>query len=153
MILPERSESGPCNLIYEWEESEGPVYQEALGHHKKCGVYPVVSWSHGQFERMRVTGLEHICRRLPLTGLWLVGQFGAYSSLLPPEYVCSCYCRVRLFVTLWTVAAWGILQARILEWVAIAHLNSYDNTCCMTSYLYIYSFSSFTVSFQRGEVY
>ena len=106
-ILPERSESAPCDLIYEWEEREGPVHREALGRRKKCGVYPVVLRCHRQFERVRVTGLEHIFRRLPLTGLWLVGQCGAYSSLLPSECMCSCCCRVRLFVTLWTVAAQG----------------------------------------------
>ena len=42
------------------------------------------------------------------------------------ECVLSHFSRVRLFVTLWTVArSWGcsvhgILQARILEWVAIS---------------------------------
>ena len=42
------------------------------------------------------------------------------------KHMLSCYCCVRLFVTLWTVACQvppvacqGILQARILEWVAM----------------------------------
>ena len=39
-------------------------------------------------------------------------------------YVLSCFCHVQLFVTPWTVAfpvffVHGILQARILEWVAM----------------------------------
>ena len=40
-------------------------------------------------------------------------------------YVLSCFSRVQLFVTLWAVAcqaplSMGVLQARILEWVAIS---------------------------------
>ena len=52
-----------------------------------------------------------------------------WSSHLESAYVLSCFSPVQLFVTLWTVACQsvlsnpssvhGILQARILEWVAM----------------------------------
>ena len=58
--------------------------------------------------------------------LWCCSSLmgGKYLLVCVRVHMLSCLSRVRLFVTLWTVAlqaplSMGILQARILEWVAI----------------------------------
>ena len=64
-----------------------------------------------------------------LLGIERMKQEGCYFALrcpycMPCAHVLSCFSRVQLFATLWTVArqaslSMGILQARTLEWVAM----------------------------------
>ena len=74
------------------------------------------------------SGLFHLAQCPPSPSMWL--QMARFPSFLWLNNVCLCMCvlslfsHVRLCATLWTVTRqaplfMGILQARILEWVAM----------------------------------